>query len=167
MGANIHWVYYPKIFEKFRRRHPNFLRMRCRRPNLIFQYSVQYRTVDIRKNLATVDRNLGIIHFWGESLEVQTGNKMYIKSTPPRRIKNEGAENLFLRKMEVRKISPGLSEIAKRRSARYRSTVVGATVELKRSYRAGHMTMCDAGSRRTQTAAGVTYVHMAHMSSSR
>ena len=70
--------------------------------------------------------------------------------------------------MEVWKISLGLSEIAKRRSARYRSTVVGATVDLKRSDRAGQMTMCDAGGRRTPTAAGVTYVYsMARMSSSR
>ena len=69
--------------------------------------------------------------------------------------------------MEVWKISLGLSEIAKRRSARYRSTVVGATVDLKRSDRAGHMTMCDASGRRTPTAAGVRYVHMARMSSSR
>ena len=69
--------------------------------------------------------------------------------------------------MEVRKISPGLSEIGKRRSAYYRSTVVGATVGLKRSDRAGHMTMCDAGGRRTPTVAGVRHVHMARMSSSR
>ena len=72
-----------------------------------------------------------------------------------------------------RKISLKLSEIANPsldlRSDRFNPTAPESTVGLKRSDLAGHiMIMCDAGGRRTPTAAGVTYVYtMARMSSSR